>query len=83
MLAIVDRSEAIEGIQRGLASMERGEGRPASEFFEEIREHQGIPSRGMRTGRVIVQPVGAVELEHAYLKSAKQGGPSLGRLGLY
>ncbi len=43
MLAIIDRSEAIEGIQRGLASMERGEGRPAAEVFEEIRERHGIP----------------------------------------
>ncbi len=43
MLAIVDRVEAIEGIQRGLASMERGEGRPASEVFDEIRERHGIP----------------------------------------
>ncbi len=42
MLAIVD-AEAIEVIQRGLASMERGEGRPASEVFEEIRERHGIP----------------------------------------
>ncbi len=43
MLAIVDRAEAIEGIQRGLASMECGEGRPASEVFDEIRERHGIP----------------------------------------
>ncbi len=43
MLAIVDRAEAIEGIQRGLASMERGEGRPAVEVFEDIRQRHRIP----------------------------------------
>ncbi len=43
MLAIVDRAEAIEGIQRGLASMERGEGRPAAEVFEDIRKRHRIP----------------------------------------
>lgn len=41
--AIVDRKEAIEGIRRGLASLERGEGRPASEVFEDIRKRHGIP----------------------------------------
>ncbi len=41
--AIGDRAEAIEGVRRGLASMERGEGRPAGEVFEEIRERHGIP----------------------------------------
>ena len=43
MLAILDRAEAIEGIQRGLASMERGEGRPSREVFEDIRKRHGIP----------------------------------------
>ncbi len=43
MVALVDRAEAIEGIQRGLASMERGEGRPVSEVFEDIRQRHGIP----------------------------------------
>ncbi len=43
MLTILDRAEAIEGIRRGLASMERGESRPASEVFEEIRERHSIP----------------------------------------
>ncbi len=43
MMALVDRAQAIEGIQRGLASMERGEGRPAREVFEEIRQRHGIP----------------------------------------
>ena len=43
MLALVDRAQAIEGIQRGLAAMERGEGRPAREVFEDIRRRHGIP----------------------------------------
>lgn len=43
MMALLDRAEAIEGIQRGLASMERGEGRPASEVREDIRQRHGIP----------------------------------------
>jgi len=43
MLALLDRAEAIEGIQRGLAAMERGEGRPAREVFEDIRRRHGIP----------------------------------------
>lgn len=43
MLAIMDRAQAIEGIQRGLDSMKRGEGRPAEEVFEEIRQRHGIP----------------------------------------
>ncbi len=43
MLALLDRSQAIEGIQRGLAAMERGEGRPAREVFEDIRQRHGIP----------------------------------------
>ncbi len=43
MLALLDRAEAIEGIQKGLAAMERGEGRPAREVFEDIRRRHGIP----------------------------------------
>lgn len=42
MLALLERAEAIEGIQRGLAAMERGEGRPAKEVFEDIRQRHGI-----------------------------------------
>ncbi len=43
MLVLLDRAEAIEGIQRGLASMERGEGRPVAEVFEDIRQRHNIP----------------------------------------
>ena len=38
-----DRMEAIEGIRRGLASAERGEGRPAAEVLEKIRRKHRIP----------------------------------------
>ncbi|MEE9295681.1 MAG: type II toxin-antitoxin system Phd/YefM family antitoxin [Phycisphaerae bacterium] len=43
LLDLVDRAEAIEGIRKGLESMERGEGRPADEVFEEIRRKYNIP----------------------------------------
>lgn len=33
LLELIDRAEAIEGIQRGLESMQRGEGTPAQEVF--------------------------------------------------
>jgi prevent-host-death family protein len=38
MLELIDRAEAIEGIRRGLESMKRGEGRPAREVLEELRQ---------------------------------------------
>jgi putative addiction module CopG family antidote len=38
-----DYGEAVEGIRRGLESAERGEGRPAEEFFNEMRQKHGIP----------------------------------------
>ena len=37
LLELVDRLEAIEGIQRGLEEMTAGQGRPASEFFDALR----------------------------------------------
>lgn len=43
LLDTIDRAEAIEGIQRGLESMERGEGRSAQEFFAEMRKKFDIP----------------------------------------
>ena len=42
MLQLLDRAQAIEGIRRGLSSMERGEGRPADEVFERIRGRHEI-----------------------------------------
>ena len=38
LLEIVDRLEAIEGIQRGLEEMAAGQGRPAEEFFAELKQ---------------------------------------------
>jgi antitoxin ParD1/3/4 len=39
---IADREEALAGIQRGIASMERGEGMPLDEAFAEIRRRNGL-----------------------------------------
>jgi prevent-host-death family protein len=36
-------ASAEEGIRQGLEELHRGEGRPAKEFFDEIREKYGIP----------------------------------------
>jgi putative addiction module CopG family antidote len=38
-----DYEEAVQGIRRGLESAGRGEGRPAQEFFDEMRQKHGIP----------------------------------------
>ena len=38
-----DYDEAVQGIRQGLESAERREGRPASEFFDEMRQKHGIP----------------------------------------
>ena len=43
MLTLLDQAETIAGIREGLESMERGEGRPAEEVFEEIRGRHAIP----------------------------------------
>lgn len=37
LIELVDRLEAIEGIKRGLEEAAAGKGRPAGEFFEELR----------------------------------------------
>ena len=44
MLDAVERAEAIAGIQRGLDSVKRGEGEPASRAFARIRRQHGIPA---------------------------------------
>jgi PHD/YefM family antitoxin component YafN of YafNO toxin-antitoxin module len=43
LLELVDRLDTIEAIREGIASIERGEGRPADEVFEEIRRKYNIP----------------------------------------
>jgi PHD/YefM family antitoxin component YafN of YafNO toxin-antitoxin module len=41
MLDMIDRIEAIEGIRKGLKSVQEGRTRPVEEVFEEIRrEHE-------------------------------------------
>lgn len=43
LLEAVDRAEAIVGIQRGLDSMSRNQGRPAAEAFDALRRRHDIP----------------------------------------
>jgi prevent-host-death family protein len=43
LLDRLEQVEAIEGIRRGLAQMERGEGRIAEEVFAEFRTRHGMP----------------------------------------
>lgn len=45
MLELVDRMEMLEGIQESLDSMKQGKGKPAREFFAELRRKHGIPQR--------------------------------------
>lgn len=40
-----DRREAVEGIRRGIADIEAGRFRPASEFFDEMFAKFNIPRR--------------------------------------
>jgi hypothetical protein len=40
---LVDRLETIEAVREGLKQMENGEGRPAEEFFQEMRQKLGNP----------------------------------------
>ena len=40
-----DRLEAIEGIKRGLKSMEQNAGMPAEEFFRKFFAEEEIPER--------------------------------------
>jgi len=41
--ALLDRVEAIEGIQRGLADVKAGRTRPARQAFDRLRRTHGIP----------------------------------------
>ena len=43
LLDAVERAETMEGIRRGLDQMKRGEGRPAEEVFEELRQKFNLP----------------------------------------
>ena len=44
LLDAVERLEATEGIKRGLASLQRGEGRPIEDALEDLRKKYEIPS---------------------------------------
>ena len=41
--ALVDRVEAIEGVQRGLADVKAGRSKPARQVFARLRRKHGIP----------------------------------------
>ena len=45
MLDLLDRAEAIAGIQRGLDSVEKGEGIPAEKAFERLRRKHKISKK--------------------------------------
>jgi hypothetical protein len=40
---LVDRIETIEAVREGLGQMERGEGRPAEDVFEDMRKRHRLP----------------------------------------
>lgn len=42
LLNQIERSAAMEGIQRGMADMEAGKGRQAAEFFREMKRKNGV-----------------------------------------
>ena len=43
LLDIAAEADAREGIRQGLEQLRRGEGRPVTEFFEEMRRKHGLP----------------------------------------
>jgi PHD/YefM family antitoxin component YafN of YafNO toxin-antitoxin module len=43
LLDLAAQADAHEGIRQGLEQLRQGQGRPASEFFDEMREQHGIP----------------------------------------
>lgn len=43
LLDILDRGEAIEGIRKGLKSVQEGRTRPAEDVLEEIRREHEVP----------------------------------------
>jgi prevent-host-death family protein len=43
LLNMLDRVEAIEGIRKGLKSVQEGRTRPVEEVFEEIRREHEVP----------------------------------------
>ena len=49
-LEVIDRAEAIVGIRLGLDSLQRGEGRPLEEVFEELRVTYEVPDSNPAVG---------------------------------
>ena len=43
LIEVLEQAEAIFALRQGLEEMKRGEGRPAAEFFEEMRKKYGFP----------------------------------------
>jgi prevent-host-death family protein len=43
LMDLAAEADAKEGIRQGLEELRQGKGRPASEFFEEMRKKHGIP----------------------------------------
>ncbi|MBB5316336.1 type II toxin-antitoxin system Phd/YefM family antitoxin [Tunturibacter empetritectus] len=43
LLDLAAAADASEGIRQGMEEMRQGKGRPATEFFEEMRQKHGIP----------------------------------------
>ena len=43
LLDLAAKADAHEGIRQGLEQLERGEGRTADEFFDEMRQRYGLP----------------------------------------
>jgi prevent-host-death family protein len=43
LLSALERAEAIEGIRKGLKSVQEGRTRPVEEVFEEIRQEHEVP----------------------------------------
>ena len=41
--ALLDRVEALEGIQRGVADVKAGRAKPAQQVFDKLRRKHGIP----------------------------------------
>jgi len=42
---LAEQQELVKGIQESLESMRQGKGKPAREFFEELRKKHNIPPR--------------------------------------
>jgi len=46
MLDVIDRTETIRGIRRGLHEADTGQGRPIREAIDDIRKKHRIPTEG-------------------------------------